>query len=180
VFVEFARRKLANAGAPQEVDQYLRQYVLDPIGAPLVMFKRGGDGNLWLGAGATATARSWAAFGELIRRGGVWRAQHVLEPAVYREMVMGRAVSGMRYGLGFWLGMATATNDPVPDGAPDIWQLGAGVPVDTIMAAGAGAQRLYAIPSRRLVIVRQGNPNPPDGAAAWSDSAFLRLVLAQV
>jgi len=48
------------------------------------------------------------------------------------------------------------------------------------MAAGAGNQRLYLVPDRDLVIVRQA-----DGILAsmagdrtdWSDAAFLRLIL---
>ena len=45
-------------------------------------------------------------------------------------------------------------------------------PPDLIACIGSGCQRLYAIPSRELVIIRQGTN------AAFSDAAFLRTLLA--
>jgi hypothetical protein len=48
------------------------------------------------------------------------------------------------------------------------------------MAAGAGDQRLYLIPDRDLVVVRQADgilARLAGGGTDWSDAAFLRLVL---
>ena len=45
------------------------------------------------------------------------------------------------------------------------------------MAAGAGDQRLYLIPSRKLTVVRQARLGAAAGRPDWSDSAFVRLAL---
>ena len=57
------------------------------------------------------------------------------------------------------------------------------LPRDLVLAAGAGDQRLYVIPSRGLVIVRQARLDlaalgpGADPATKWSDADFLRLLL---
>ena len=48
------------------------------------------------------------------------------------------------------------------------------VPPDLVMAAGAGKQRLYLIPSQELVIVRLG---PVRGGRAFKDDEFLATLL---
>jgi len=48
------------------------------------------------------------------------------------------------------------------------------LPEDLFMAAGAGKQRLYVIPSLQLVIVRQGDLRASRG---FSDAEFLDRLL---
>ena len=48
------------------------------------------------------------------------------------------------------------------------------LPEDLFMAAGAGKQRLYVIPSLKLVIVRQGAFL---GSRGFSDAEFLGFLL---
>ena len=69
-----------------------------------------------------------------------------------------------RYGLGWWLNPGPEPDDhdgrvhpgPIP-----------GAPRDLVMAAGAGDQRLYVIPSRGLVVARFGEEE------RFEDRAFL-------
>ena len=55
-----------------------------------------------------------------------------------------------------------------------------GVPNDLVMAAGAGKQRLYVVPSMNLVVVRQADVKsefmPGPGKAKFSDIAFWQLL----
>jgi hypothetical protein len=51
--------------------------------------------------------------------------------------------------------------------------LGARLPKDVVMAAGAGKQRLYVIPSQDLVIVRQGRQS------RFDDQEFLSKLLPE-
>ncbi len=51
------------------------------------------------------------------------------------------------------------------------------VPKDLVMAAGAGKQRLYLIPSRDLVVVRMG---PLRGGRSFDDVEFLEALLGPV
>jgi hypothetical protein len=46
-------------------------------------------------------------------------------------------------------------------------------PADMVVALGSGYQRLFAIPSLKAIIVRQGSN------AKFSDAYFLRLVLGR-
>jgi hypothetical protein len=48
------------------------------------------------------------------------------------------------------------------------------LPDDLFMAAGAGKQRLYVIPSHKLVVVRQGDLRASRG---FSDAEFLDRLL---
>ena len=76
---------------------------------------------------------------------------------------------GTSYGAGFW------TND----GTDDFARLPhpAGMPCDAFFASGNLGQRVYVMPSRKLVIVRLGVTPPPDYDIA-GDLGFIRDVLA--
>src|SRR3546814_16702676 len=58
------------------------------------------------------------------------------------------------YGLTWWLPRSTPAVDIVT-WSTDITSHAAELPADMVVAAGAGDQRLYIIPSLRLPIVRQ-------------------------
>jgi len=55
-----------------------------------------------------------------------------------------------------------------------------GVPNDLVMAAGAGKQRLYVVPSMNLVVVRQADVKselmPGAGNTRFSDVAFWQIL----
>jgi CubicO group peptidase (beta-lactamase class C family) len=112
---------------------------------------------------------------ELMRRGGIWRARWLIDPETVSESAVTNGVSS-RAGLGWWLGAGPplAPDDPLR-AVSDLWQFGPGLPTDLMMAAGQGGQRLYVLPTRRIVAARLGDP---DAAATWSDVAFLRHLLA--
>ena len=65
----------------------------------------------------------------------------------------------------------------------DITDPNADLPPDMVVAAGAGDQRLYVIPSRGLTIVRQARLDLSALLAGrkseWSDRHFLSLILVQ-
>jgi hypothetical protein len=175
LFAELARRKLAARGLEGDPAYYLQRRVLDPIGAVDVTFERGVEGLARLGDGAEASGPALAAFGELIRRGGIWRARWLIDPETVSECAVTNGVSS-RAGLGWWLGAGPplSPDDPLR-AVSDLWQFGPGLPTDLMMAAGHGGQRLYILPTRRIVAARLGDPV---AGASWSDAAFLRHLLA--
>jgi CubicO group peptidase (beta-lactamase class C family) len=174
ILVELARRKLAMAGRPPDPAHYLTDRTLGPIGCAPVGWTRAGDGAPLLHDGLVVSARGWAQAGELVRRAGVWRATQVLNENAAREALRG-TFAEPRCGMGFWLAAGARGADP--NGADsDLWRRASRAPVDLAMAAGAGGQRLYIIPSLRLVIVRQGRAP----AGSWSDADFLALILRDV
>jgi hypothetical protein len=66
-----------------------------------------------------------------------------------------------------------------PSPRAGVAELSEGMREDVRMAAGAGDQRLYLIPRRELVIVRQANQIlrgiRARGDARWNDAVFLRF-----
>jgi CubicO group peptidase (beta-lactamase class C family) len=175
LFCEVARRKLALRGLEADPAVYLQRRVLAPIGADDIAFSYGDDGWARLADGVEASASALLAAGELVRRGGVWRARWLVDPTTISECAVGNAATS-RAGLGWWLGAGApvAPDDPLR-AITDIWQFGPALPPDLLMAAGKGGQRLFVLPTRRIVAARTANPASD---ADWSDAAFLRLLLA--
>jgi CubicO group peptidase (beta-lactamase class C family) len=170
VFGEVLRRKLA----PKRSDAlaYLERKILDPIGLEIASWERDAAGNPDLANGARMAASEWAKFGVLIRDRGTWRGEVVLD-AEDVETCLQRGEVQPRFGLTFWL------NAHQPDAAHSRG-LAAGQAAmyregfeDLIMAAGAGNQRLYVIPSLNLVVARFGEDD-----RSWRDPDFLALITA--
>ena len=186
-------------------EQYLQQRVLDQLGVQVEWRAKCGDGNPQLAGGAAMTARDWATFGEMIRRGGVHNGVRILEEQLVRELFR-PAVSNPNYGLSWWL--VGAAMQRMPTRGPDQNSVGSArsrlrdrlgrgnrgrigardnstasgeqglpgwMPRDLVMAAGAGDQRLYVIPSHELVVVRMG---PLLGRRGFDDRAFLEALFA--
>ncbi|HXV37638.1 MAG TPA: serine hydrolase [Myxococcota bacterium] len=181
VFGEFLRRRFA----PQGLDAlaYLERRILAPIGVAIGDWERDPAGNPDLASGAHMTAYDWAKFGVLIRDRGRWREQVVLdEDGVETCLEPGELQP--RFGLGFWLdaarsgssnprARAEARSDAAreqPEAEPaDLDER----PGDVAMAAGAGNQRLYIIPSWQLVVARFGRDDRD-----WRDPDFVAEILA--
>jgi CubicO group peptidase (beta-lactamase class C family) len=170
IFGEVLTRKLRPQN--QTVMGYLQRRILDPIGLK-VSYWRDFNKQPLLPQGASLTAREWAKFGLFLKNGGSWNGKQVVKKRLLEELAKGSAANPA-YGLTFWLnkpgigpaGMRTG------NGVNSIGRNGIADNVsDLYMAAGAANQRLYIIPSRDLVIVRQGQ------MARWDDREFLRRLL---
>ena len=84
------------------------------------------------------------------------------------------------YGLGWWL-LRPGLVPPAPRSGIDVDPDKLSRLPDVRMAAGAGDQRLYLIPERDMVVVRQadGILGAMRGVrSGWSDPDFLALVLS--
>ncbi len=174
LLTEIAHRKLEMAGRASDPAHYLTERTLAPIGCAPIGWTRGRDSAPLFHDGIAVTARGWAQAGELIRREGVWRAQQLVDENALREAVRGTFAEA-RAGMGLWLA-APGRGGRDPAGIDsDLWRGASPAPFDLAMAAGAGGQRLYIIPSTRMVIVRQSQTLDP--RADWSDAEFLSLLL---
>lgn len=185
-------------------ESYLSKRVLEPLDVKVEWRAKCGDGNPQLAGGAAMTARDWATFGEMIRLGGVHRGRRILPDALVRELFR-PSPSNPAYGLSWWLVGATTQAQPAAgleqarggrrrngrlgarrgagqragagagasanDGAMPAW-----MPSDLVMAAGAGKQRLYVIPSLELVVVRMG---PLLRGRQFEDVEFLEALLTR-
>ncbi len=162
---------VAAAGRKEDPLQYLERRIFNPIGLKYARWTRAADGNPQLPAGAFLTAREWAKFGLLVMNKGKWEGRQIIPAKLLAECFTG-SQANPAYGLTFWLnrpGLGAQASEPGETAQNNRRrQSGAGIypggPRDLVMAAGAGKQRLYIIPSRDLVIVRQGEVGPFDDA----------------
>jgi CubicO group peptidase (beta-lactamase class C family) len=169
VFGEIVRRKLVAAGQPDDVLALLQRRLLTPAGVAVGGWTRqAGQPNLPSGARLTATA--WARFGQMVQDGG----RGLVDPTALAAC-FAPSPANPGYGLTWWL-LRPGLVPPGPRAGIDADAFARLGGLEVRMAAGAGNQRLYLIPDRELVVVRQA-----DGilqalrgrGPAWSDVDFL-------
>ncbi|MBU1383501.1 MAG: beta-lactamase family protein [Alphaproteobacteria bacterium] len=107
---------------------------------------------------AASTARDLARFGELILGHGVWSGRRLIGAENLRTLLAPSQDLNPSYGL-LWWSNARRGADAFGRGAslrfPD-------APRDTVAALGAGGQMVLVVPSRELIVVRQGEaPGSP-------------------
>lgn len=172
---------LDDAGLDADPAAYLQRRILNPIGIAPASW-RASSGDPHLPSGLALTARDWARFGEFVRAGGVWNGRQLVDPEAFAAQFAG-SQANPAYGLTWWLAEPVSADQRGAirqlRGAADLFEAADMLP-EVWMAAGAGKQRLYVIPSQQLVIVRQTagvmaamRGRGPD----WSDAEFLALVL---
>lgn len=143
---------------------YLKARLLDPIGLRVSAWRGAGQGEPRLPSGAFLTAREWAKLGQLVLQEGAWQGQQLLRRDLLEEVFRASAANPA-YGLTWWMGAPEGAGEGGPQVGPALRAL-----PGFKMAAGAGNQRLYVIPSQQLVVVRYG-----DGGE-YDDLAFLEAL----
>jgi CubicO group peptidase (beta-lactamase class C family) len=152
IFGEVMRRKLAPK--KESVMDYLKRRILDPIGLKTAFWRMSESGPM-LPQGASLTAREWVKFGLFLKNGGKWNGKQLVAKKLLDELSVG-SKANPAYGLTFWLNHEGKSPAGMPTAMRVETNNGDAVK-DLYMAAGAGNQRLYVIPSKDLVIVRYGN-----------------------
>ncbi len=159
---------------------YLEKEILAPMGLGRQRYIPDKAGNPLLAAGFMMTARQWSHMGDVLIAGG----RPILSARSFEQLYRGSSAN-RAYGFGFW-------NNRAADGrrAREIdietelsrhwWEqdwknacLCRDAPEDLLACIGSNSQRLYAVPSLGLVIVRQGTDR------GFSDAAFLRLLFLE-
>lgn len=150
-FGELLRRKLEPR--KETVEGYLKRLLLDPIGLKPSFWRKDADGNPHFPSGALLTAREWAKFGLFVLNQGVWNGQQLVPEKLLAECFQGTKAHPA-YGLTFWLNASDER------------------PRDLVMAAGAGKQKLYIVPSLKLLVVQFA-----EAPRRFQEREFMRLVL---
>lgn len=182
-FGEVMKRKLAAAGQSDDILAYLDRRIFAPIGMHIAGWRKGLDGNPLLPQGIQITAREWARFGEFVRASGKADGKQIVDPVTFAAMFRGSAVHP-GYGLTWWLPHAYKVADPITS-ETDIGRRASELPADMVVAAGAGDQRLYVIPSQGIVIVRQALLDLAGLAvgryerSGWSDADFVTMIVGR-
>jgi CubicO group peptidase (beta-lactamase class C family) len=178
-FGEIIRRKLVAKGEDDNPRLYIERRILGPIGVNVGGWRSGPDGEPLMPQGLVLAAEEWAKIGEFVRAGGQVDGKPLVDRAAITELFKGSAANPA-YGLTWWLPRATPAKDAVT-ASTDITAHADVLPADMVVAAGAGDQRLYVIPSKRFTIVRQAKLDLAALAtgrkSGWSDSHFLGLLL---
>ena len=166
-FAYALERKLKN----ETFEAYLQRRILAPLGIRVEWRFKCEDGHPQVGGGAFVTAGDWGKLGEFVRLGGKWNKKQIVNADVLRACFQGTK-QNPAYGLTWWLKKPVRSEivRAIPllarewgDVANADW-----LPNDMVAACGAGKQRLYVIPSLKLVIVRQGKLS-----RGFEDMAFL-------
>lgn len=152
---------------------YLSQKVWCPLGnrdAQLWLEYEGGSPRYF--AYLNASVRDWARVGELIRRGGEWNGQQLI-PADWIAAITAPSPGNPNYGMGIWRGSPwTRERRYSKEVAMTVPQREAFLAGDVVYFDGFGGQRVYVVPSAKLVIARAGEP-----VTDWDESALVNLAL---
>ncbi len=170
VFAYALQLKLKN----ETFENYLKRRVLEPLNVKLQWYLRCKDGNPQVAGGAFMSAREWAKFGEFVRLNGKYGEKQIIKEELIKECFKGSNANPY-YGLTWWL-KSEKENFYISDIVALNWKKDIShnyIPSDLVAACGAGGQRLYIIPSLKLVIVRQGNLQTKK---RFNDSEFLKVL----
>lgn len=148
------------------VRAFINERLAGPAGMASLLCEFDPAGNLYGGSLCHATARDWAAFGQMYLDGGVVAGKQVVRPD-WVQFIAAPSPTNPGYGGQFWL-----NNRPV-SGKDNVlfWRAG---PADAFAAIGHLGQYVIVVPSRRLVVVRLGKTQ--DEALQPVRDALARLV----
>jgi CubicO group peptidase (beta-lactamase class C family) len=108
-----------------------------------------------------STTRSMARFGLLALNNGRWNNEQIINETFLKEVINSSQSINPSYGYLCWLngeskymipGSQTVFNNSLVPNAP----------ADMYAAMGAKDQRIYVIPSKKMVVVRMGEASDPD------------------
>lgn len=121
-----------------------------------VKSKIGMDG-FWFQQVYYSKARGMARFGLLNLNKGIWAADTIMKDSLYfKDMVNSSQNLNKAYGYLWWL---NGKNDFMTPGSQIVFPgtLMSNAPLDMFAALGKNDQKIYVVPSQKLVVIRQGN-----------------------
>jgi len=139
ILTEIVKRKINNNEAYW---QFPYQEIFYKISMFNTLMEADASGNFVGSSYTYATTRDWARFGLLYLNEGIWFGDTILTPDWVKFTHTAAPNSNGDYGAQFWL---NKSGSELPDAPKDIY-----------FADGYQGQRVYIIPSKKLVIVRMG------------------------
>ena len=119
-----------------------------------------------------STTRSMARFGLLALNKGKWENEQILNEAFCVESTSSSQAINPAYGYLWWLNGKSKFMIPTEQTEYQ-GSLIPNAPSDMIAAMGANDQRIYIVPSKKLIVIRMGdasNPSNPSFAVSGFDS----------
>ena len=186
---------VADAGtrwAYSNVFQKLTDIVSDASGKPFETYfneklknKIGMDGYWNFGTIFTiyhSTTRSMSRFGLLALNKGKWNNEQIINEPFFNESTTTSQTINPSYGYLWWLNGKTKYMIPSEQTVYP-GSLVPNAPADMFAAMGASDQRIYVVPSKKMVIVRMGdaaNPEDPYFAVSGFDNALWEKINAVI
>ena len=157
---------------------YLERRVLHRLGLRSQRYLADRAGNPLLATGWILSPRQWAKLGQLVLANGAPVVSRNSLAQCWRGTTANRAFS-----LGWWNNRAAPNGREfdfeqmlIPKWQNQDWHdacICRDAPDDLVACIGSAGQRLYVIPSLKLIVVRQAN------GGSFSDAHFLRLLLGR-
>jgi len=171
-----------SAGGSDPARTVLEKKILAPLGIRPRGWRFDGSRKIYLSAGAVLSGNDLLKLGQLVLdKGCAGRSRRII-PEKHLRLALTGSPANPAYGFGFWLnGNASGPAARERDVESAIgsrlstleWKrmcLSRCAPADMVAMVGSGGQRVYVIPSRRMVIVRLGRPG------GFQDPAFFRAL----
>jgi CubicO group peptidase (beta-lactamase class C family) len=107
-----------------------------------------------------STTKSMVRFGLLALNKGKWNNEQIINESFFNESITTSQNINPSYGYLWWLNGKTSFMIP---GEQTVYQgsLVPNAPVDMYSAMGANDQRIYVIPSEKMVVIRMGEASDP-------------------
>ena len=145
-----------------------RQQLFAPLGLTSATWEVDAVGTPVCSSYLWATPRDWATIGEFALRDGEWAGARLLPEGWMAQSTTAKPVARSEdkgYAAGWWVNRQA-------DGS----LVNADLPEDAYWASGHDGQRLYVVPSARLVVVRLGFSPEVDPADLRTDELVTELV----
>ena len=137
-------RELAG-GSHQQIHDFYQQRLFAPLGIRGGYVEPDASGTPVGGARGMLRPVDWLRLGQLVANGGRWKGQTILNPG-YVQFMTTPSPASSGYGGMLW-------RQPTEHLPPD---LRAQLPADLVFFAGFQEQHIVIVPSRGLVVLRQG------------------------
>lgn len=134
--------------------------IFDKIGMGSMILETDASGNFVGSSYGYGTARDWARFGLLYYYDGIWKNDTILPKGWVAYSRTAAVASKGEYGAQFWLNQS----GKLPD-----------VPRDMFSCNGHRGQRVFIVPSKKLVVVRLGFSE-----ASFDHGQFLKGILGAI
>jgi CubicO group peptidase (beta-lactamase class C family) len=155
---------------------YLSEKLWRPLGlADAAMYLDREGGTPMVSCCILSRPIDWLRIGELIAGRGAFAGAQLV-PAQWIAEMIAPAPTRPGYGYQIWLGDQRVGGEPDPRPGLIPWQSEPFAAGDLIFLHGHGAQRVWIIPSRDLVIVRAGRSWPTEWDEAAIPNALIRAL----
>lgn len=157
----------------ETVEAWSRARLFDPLGMSDTRWTAsegaGANGPVTNYYSALSTARDLARLGELVLGDGAWHGRRLLGAETLGAVLSPSQALNPSYAL-LWWSNARPGSDAFGQGDSRRFP---SAPADTVAALGAGGQFLLIVPSRRLIVVRQGDV---PGSATLADDLLAGVI----